>query len=426
MGADWSMMRQQLPPGTTVFVIESDECCSNEPIKGRRWDPAMPQPPFVSLSSSEWINFVETMGGKVRTYKKEGYGTLGIILAVVLGTAIFHPVLGVAGRSISGMDEERRRLANEVSVLADISRVDRRELSDSFKVEKKRTELTWGEYNHACKMGCTFADKVANDSDTLAECPGHGDLYVDTRYDLQSRTIGPRLCETKYEHHDPCYAEVKLDGRLWFSCCAFSPMALCNRTQTETLHELSCEGKMEGIDVSDFCDRDDAAGAKEGRGGGIGMSILIQMAVIFGGIGSGVWWSMKARSYNEGVDREIDAYLLTLSGARTGANFSLNRSWTGQCKPKGARTYRALCIAPGAMAAPGGVPGAGVASVTNALQVTAPAGTRPGDTVNVQGPNGQHLQVVIPAGVAAGQPFMVQLPAAPPVVVAGTVVGVAA
>ena len=135
---------------------------------------------------------------------------------------------------------------------------------------------------------------------------------------------------------------------------------------------------------------------------------------------------MKARSYNEGVDREIDAYLLTLSGARTGANFSLNRSWTGQCKPKGARTYRALCIAPGAMAAPGGVPGAGVASVTNALQVTAPAGTRPGDTVNVQGPNGQHLQVVIPAGVAAGQPFMVQLPAAPPVVVAGTVVGVAA
>ena len=62
----------------------------------------------------------------------------------------------------------------------------------------------------------------------------------------------------------------------------------------------------------------------------------------------------------------------------------------------------------------------------HARQVTAPAGTRPGDTLNVQGPNGQQLQVVIPAGVAAGQPFMVQLPVAPPVVVAGTVVGVAA
>ena len=424
MGADWSMMGQQPPPGSTVFVIESDECCTNQTCKGRSWDPNMPQPPFVSLSSSEWINFVETMGGKVRSYKKDGYGLIAILLGVFLGTALFHPVIGVAGRSISGMDEdeERRRLSNEVSG-TDISGVDRRTLSDSFRVKKNRTDLTWGEYNHACKMGCTFADKVANDSDTLARCPGHGDLYVDTRYNVTERQIGPRLCDQNYYEHDPCYAEVKLDGREWFSCCVFSSKAAgaCSAAQRQKLRKkLECKGHMRGIDVSDFCPH--APEAKERRGGRIGIAILIQMAVIFGGIGSGLWWSMKARSLNENVDREIDAYLLTLSGARTGANFSLIRRWTGQCKPKGARTYRALCIAPGAMAAPGGVPGA----PCNQLQVTAPAGTRPGDTVNVQGPNGQQLQVVIPAGVAAGQPFMVQLPAAPPVVVAGTVVGVAA
>ena len=409
MGADWSMMQQQPPPGSTVFVIESDECCTNQTCKGRSWDPNMPQPPFVSLSSSEWINFVETMGGKVRRYKKDGYGLIAILLGVFLGTALFHPVIGVAGRSISGMDEDEER----------------RRLGEEPQVKRTRTDLTWGEYNNACKVGCTFADKVANDSDTLARCPGHGDLYVDTRYDnVTERQIGPGLCDQNYYEHDPCYAEVKLGGDEWFSCCVFSSKAAgaCSPEQRQKLRKkLECMGDMRGIDVSDFCPH--APEAKEGRGGRFGIAILIQMAVIFGGIGSGLWWSMKARSLNENVDREIDAYLLTLSGARTGANFSLIRRWTGQCKPKGARTYRALCIAPGAMAAPGGVPGA---APCNQLQVTAPAGTRPGDTVNVQGPNGQQLQVVIPAGVAAGQPFMVQLPAAPPVVVAGTVVGVAA
>ena len=118
MGADWSMMGQQPPPGSTVFVIESDECCTNQTCKDRSWDPNMPQPPFVSLSSSEWINFVETMGGKVRSYKKDGYGLIAILLGVFLGTALFHPVIGVAGRSISGMDEdeERRRLGEEPQV----------------------------------------------------------------------------------------------------------------------------------------------------------------------------------------------------------------------------------------------------------------------------------------------------------------------
>ena len=143
---------------------------------------------------------------------------------------------------------------------------------------------------------------------------------------------------------------------------------------------------------------------------------MLQMACLFVGVGGGLFWSMKGRSDNELVDRDIEAYLLTLSGARTGATFSLIRSWTQTCKPKGARTYRALCIAPaGAMAAPGGVPGAGfamtsavpVTSVTNTMQTTAPAGSKSGDTVNVPGPYGQQFQVIIPAGVAPGQPFMV-------------------
>ena len=44
---------------------------------------------------------------------------------------------------------------------------------------------------------------------------------------------------------------------------------------------------------------------------------MLQMACFFVGIGGGIFWSMKGRSDNERVDRDIDAYLTTLSGART-------------------------------------------------------------------------------------------------------------
>ena len=51
---------------------------------------------------------------------------------------------------------------------------------------------------------------------------------------------------------------------------------------------------------------------------------------------------------------------------------------------------------------------ASVMPVTS-VHAWAPAGSRPGDTVNVKSPHGQQLQAVIPVGVAAGQPFIVQV-----------------
>ena len=55
--------------------------------------------------------------------------------------------------------------------------------------------------------------------------------------------------------------------------------------------------------------------------------------------------------------------------------------------------------------------GIGMASVmpVTSVHAWAPAGSRPGDTVNVKSPHGQQLQAVIPVGVAAGQPFIVQV-----------------
>ena len=343
MGADFSMLRQQPQPGSIVFVVESDECCSNEPVAGRRWDAAMPKPAFVSMSSSEWSGFLTTMGGKVRSYKKEGYGHIMILLGILIGSFVFHPTFGVAGRSIAGMDEDRRRLFDDVSV-PHISGVDRRALA--YQGEENATYQNWGEYAKACKMGCSFADVVTNDSTT---CPGHGSLYVDTRYDNVDRRIGERCGENR--RHDPCFAEVKLGGLSsdhsdWFSCCgAWSYRSHCNAYQRERLGKLSCEGNVSLIDgcQPNHGDEDEDHGdeeeehAKTFDGGRFGVAILLYMLCLAVGVGGGIFWSCKGRGDNERIDRDIDEYLLTLSGARTGANFSLIRSWTAPCKPKGAR-----------------------------------------------------------------------------------------
>jgi len=447
MGADFSMMRQQPPPGSVVFVIESEECCSDEPIRGRKWDATMPKPSFVNLSSSEWSNFVGTMGGKVRSYKKEGYGTIILILGILLGTFVFHPAIGVLGRSISGIAEEGRRLSDETGIL-DVHPLrrlgDETEVAATHSAEdgpfpggKDATYLTWGDYAAACTTGCYYADVAPNGS----ACSG--DLYASTRYNSAGRRISPSSVCGENRRHDPCYAEVKLGGfdkdigySDWFSCCgAWSYGSHCTEAQKERLGKLRCEGDTSRIDGCQGGHGDVAHEEEEkGRAGGVGLAIVLQMACFFVGIGGGIFWSMKGRSDNERVDRDIDSYLTTLSGARTGATFSLIRSWTQACKPKGTRTYRALCIAPAvAVAAPAGMPGAGIAlapavavtPVNNTVQTTAPPGSQPGDAVTVQGPSGQQFQVVIPAGVAPGQPFMVQLPAAAPVVVAGVAVPMA-
>ena len=64
-------------------------------------------------------------------------------------------------------------------------------------------------------------------------------MYVDTRYDnVTERQIGPGLCDQNY-YHDPCYAEVKLDGHEWFSCCVFSSKAAgaCSAAQRQKLRK---------------------------------------------------------------------------------------------------------------------------------------------------------------------------------------------
>ena len=43
------------------------------------------------------------------------------------------------------------------------------------------------------------------------------------------------------------------------------------------------------------------------------------------------------------------------------------------------------------------------------MNVTCPAGCKEGDTVQIQSPAGQLLQVVVPPGVMAGQQFQVQV-----------------
>lgn len=131
---------------------------------------------------------------------------------------------------------------------------------------------------------------------------------------------------------------------------------------------------------------------------------------------------------------------------------------TQACKPKGARTYRALYISPpgaapqsfGGMPQPyfGGMPqpyggdlamgavapvaqpGMPVATATvmpamTTMAVTVPDGVMPGGNISIAAPDGRVLQVGVPQGVGPGQVFHAQVPASAPVVAQATVVAVA-
>ena len=127
------------------------------------------------------------------------------------------------------------------------------------------------------------------------------------------------------------------------------------------------------------------------------------------------------RSANQEVDTEIEALCRRHSDGSVTIHYETQ--FTQQCKPKGARTYRALYISAGGGGGNGMIvqpqPGLPVTSAlavvapTQTMQVACPPGSKPGDPVMVQAPGGMQCQVVIPDGVAPGQMFMVQLPAQP-------------
>ena len=53
------------PPGATVVDIESDECCTCEPLVGRKWDAGLAKPAYVQLSDTAWQDFNNEMLRKV-------------------------------------------------------------------------------------------------------------------------------------------------------------------------------------------------------------------------------------------------------------------------------------------------------------------------------------------------------------------------
>ena len=135
--------------------------------------------------------------------------------------------------------------------------------------------------------------------------------------------------------------------------------------------------------------------------------------------------SISGRKANMQVDEKIKAHLRE-AGQGSGASFELCTAWTGPCKPKGARTYRALWIYPAGQVVAGQPAVTGVPMVAPAapsvMLVTVPVGSKAGDTLNIQSPSGMQMQVQVPPGVQEGGSFQVAMPAAPPVVVAASAV----
>ena len=65
---------------------------------------------------------------------------------------------------------------------------------------------------------------------------------------------------------------------------------------------------------------------------------------------------------------------------------------------------------------PAATVGAAIVPQNNSVVVTCPPGLRPGDPMDVVGPNGQAFQVQVPAGVAEGGQFMAMVPTPQPIV----------
>jgi len=168
------------------------------------------------------------------------------------------------------------------------------------------------------------------------------------------------------------------------------------------------------------------------------LAMILMFACTIGGIIILIITQVSFRNHNATVDRAIEN--LCRRTSTSNCQFLYQTAWTGACKPKGARTYRALVIAPGGLSGSANVPGvmsfgmasgvgmhqsASIAPVTQGVPVAAaisasstmrvncPPGSRPGDTVQIMAPSGQALMVTVPAGVGPGGQFDVQMPSAP-------------
>lgn len=334
MGGAPSSVRHAASAGAVVCEIESDACCSTNELTGRKWDTTLPRPAFVQMSQGEWSAFVETMRHHVSTYQKEGRAIMIVLLGIIVGIAVFHPVLGVVGRSLA--------FGNRRSLQA----------YESWPL-KEDAPATWSQYGRGCSAGCKYADVFASSgaASSCSVCGAKGCThYAEMSY---AAVLGERAptCRTACEAcwHDPCHAHVKLGGE-WFSCCAAWSYETCTKAERDQVAKIKCEEETGG---ADDCAGRGLGGGRGMNGAGFGLALALFLCFIFGSIGLHLHFTMRMRRFNQEVDRRIDEYLLSVSGARVGATFTLVRSVTQPCKPKGARTYRALHIAPeGALTAP--------------------------------------------------------------------------
>ena len=95
--AHWG--RPPLPAGGVEITIESDECCSSEPVAGRNFNTAVAKPSYFTKSESDWQTFLSEVARLVKTYKREGIGFFLLPVAIIC-FLLFHPAFGPLAQSM--------------------------------------------------------------------------------------------------------------------------------------------------------------------------------------------------------------------------------------------------------------------------------------------------------------------------------------
>lgn len=148
------------------------------------------------------------------------------------------------------------------------------------------------------------------------------------------------------------------------------------------------------------------------RSGGldISTSIMLMMATFFVGIFVTIFGQAQMRKHNQVIDQSI--IQLCQRYTSPNATFAFQSMWTGTCKPKGARTYRAVCISPASSAGFGphsmslGSGGCGTSTYAAQGVPVAPA--------TLVQPAPQQMQVSCPNNAKAGDAIQGESHVAPP------------